>query len=188
MSPAKSDQEETVDADLETGEDMKLPLQEGGDLDDLMLRAHEVGGRGHGGEDDADGEKDLVQGVGIVKANVEGAFQNHPGQRRNDKGCGQADQKRHAPSVQHHDRDIAAQHGEGTMGQIDEVHDAQGDAEPEGQQEQQGPIGNPVKKDCQHRISLTSRTDLYMPAGGTEAIWSNSTLNRCPPWRFTSRK
>ena len=67
MTPQNADQEETVDADVEAGEDVELPLQEGRDLDDLVLRAHEIGGHGHGREDDADRKEHLVQRARVVK-------------------------------------------------------------------------------------------------------------------------
>ena len=186
---AECQEEEAVDADVKAGEDVELSLQERGDLDDLVLGPHEIGGHGHGSEDDADRKKHLIQRARVVETAVEGAFEYHPCEGRYDKGHGQAIEEGNAPPVQHHDSDVSAQHGECAVGKIDEVHDAERDAEADGEQEEQRPGRNSIEQDRQHG-NLNRRLDgptQNLPSGGTAGMRSNSTLNRWPFTRFTSR-
>ena len=149
---AKTHQEKAINTDVKAREDVELPLQELRDLDDPVLRTHKIGGRGHRCEYNADREKHLIQGTRIVKTRVEGALQHHPRERRYNEGHRQTIEEGHTPTVHQYDGNVAAQHGERAVRQVDEVHDAEGDTEADGEQKQERPGCNSIEQDGQHGI------------------------------------
>jgi hypothetical protein len=73
-------------------------------------------------------------------------------QGRNYERDGQTIEKRYTPAVEHHYSHITAQHRECTMGEIDKIHDAEGDAQTEGEQEKQRAERDSIEKNRQHGI------------------------------------
>jgi hypothetical protein len=130
--------------------DLGAAAQPAGQLHDLLGGTHEVVGRGHGHEGQADGEQHLVQVGPVVERAIQRALQHRPQQRRAGEGDGQADQEGHAEPLHQHDRDVAAGHGEGAMGQVDEIHQAHGHRQAHREDEQQHPVGDAVEEDGEH--------------------------------------
>jgi len=63
----------------------------------------------------------------------------------------QGGQERPLQIVHQRDGDVAAEHGEAAVRQVDEVHHPQRHRQPHRQQEQQHPVGKPVEQDARER-------------------------------------
>jgi hypothetical protein len=117
-----------------------------GQLHVLLAAAHGVVHRGHGHEGQADGEQHLVEVRLAVHGAVDRAFQQRAQQRGGDKGRRQAGQEGPARLLHQQHQHVAAGHGKGAVGQVDEVHQAHGHGQPEGQHEQQHAVGDAVEQ------------------------------------------
>src|SRR4029078_10660889 len=86
-----------------------------------------------------------------------------------------------------HERDqqVAADHREHAVGQVDESHHAQRDRQTHRDEEQQHPVGDAVEEDGRH--GLRPARPAYLRGSLTLVNWSNSTLYSLPPTFFTSR-
>ena len=74
-------------------------------------------------------------------------------QSRHDKGDRKRRQEGNARAVHQQRRDIAANHREGSMREVDEIHQPQRYGEPAAEHEQQHAIGDAIEQDRQH-VSL----------------------------------
>ena len=86
--------------------------------------AEQIIGDRHRHEHQADGEQHLIERAGAIEAAIERALEHDADQRRDDEGERQRRQERHAGAVHQQRGDIAAEHGEGAVGEVDEVHQA----------------------------------------------------------------
>jgi hypothetical protein len=121
-----------------------------GQLHVLLRRAHEVVDGGHGHEGEADGKQHLVEVRLAVHGPVERAFQQGPGQSDDDEGERQAGQERQAELLHREHREVSAGHGEGTVREVDEVHQPERHGESDCQHEEQHAVGDAVEKNGQH--------------------------------------
>src|SRR5262249_31522835 len=97
-----------------------------------------------------DREQDLVEMVLVVDVDVERALEQRADERRHQKRNRKPGKERQAGPVYQDESDIAACHGEGAMGEIDEIHEAEGDRKPACQHEQQHAVGDAVEQNGQH--------------------------------------
>ena len=133
--------------------DLDIAFERFRHVDDLRARAHEIIDARHRHEDEADGEHDLFEMWLVVEMDIERALEKGAGRRGDDEGDGQAPEQRKAEALHQHDGDIAARHGEGPVGEVDEVHEAERDRQAHRQHEQQHAIGEAVEKHRQHMMS-----------------------------------
>ena len=113
--------------------------------------------------------------AGAIEPAVQRPFQHRADQGRGDEGERQSKQEGHAPAVHRRDGDIAADHGEGTMGQIDEIHQAQGDRQSDADQEEQAPIRKSVEQNPQEWGKHVINPPAYLPKP------PSPTLSTFPP-------
>ena len=92
---ADHDDEQAVAADADA-EKFELPLQHARELDEHLLRAHDVVDRRDRHEDEADGEQHLVEMALAVDVHIERALEQRPDQRGDEEGDGQPGEERHA--------------------------------------------------------------------------------------------
>ena len=114
-------------------------------------RAHHVVDGRHRHEDKPDREQHLIEVAAGVDMHIERALEEGADRRRHHESERQAERKRHAQAIDQDDRAIAAGHGEGAVGEIDEIHQAERDGQAARQHEQQHAVGNSVEQDRQHR-------------------------------------
>ena len=140
--------------------------QIGRQLDRLLHRPEDVGRGRHRHEHDADREQALVEIAGPVEAPVERALEHHARRRRREKRQRQGGEERPAQRVDQRHGDVAAEHGEAAVRQVDEVHHPQRHRQPHRQQEQQHPVGEAVEQDAEgrgdHRHAASSRPALVL--------------------------
>src|SRR5262245_1630664 len=164
---ADHDDEQAVTPDADA-EDLEPPLQGARDIDENLLRAHHAVDGGDRHEHEPDGEKHLLEVALAVDVGVERAFEQCADERGGHEGDGGPRKERHAPAVDQDQRDVAARHGEGAMGQVDEVHQPERDRKAAGQHEQQHAVGDAVEENCQHgRPPSPARRSLPYTDGGT---------------------
>ena len=131
----------------------------------MLLRADEIVDRRHRHEDQADGEEHLVEMAPLVDMDIEGALEEEPDERAGDEDQRQGEEEIHAPAIDQEHADEAAGHGEGAMGEVDEIHDAERDGESDCKDEQDHPIGDAVEEDRQHgrrshRVARMERSEI----------------------------
>jgi len=126
-------------------------LQPAGHRRRLLLGAVEPGEGGDRDEDDADGEQALVEVARAVQAPVERALQHDARGGRREEGRGEGGEERPAEAVRERHGDIAADHGEAAVRQVDEVHHAQRHRQADREQEEQHPVGEAVEQDAEER-------------------------------------
>ena len=145
-----ADQEQPVFAEAEA-EHVDRAAQIGRRFDGLLGRAEDVGGDGDGNESEADGEQHLVEIAGAVKPAVEHAFERDADHRRGQESHRQRRQERPVEVVHQRDGDVAAEHGEGAVRQVDEIHQPERHRQPDRQHEQQHAVGDAVEQDTEDR-------------------------------------
>jgi hypothetical protein len=84
--------------------------------------------------------------AGPVQAPIERALEQPAHRRRAQEGQRQRRQERHAGAVHQHHGHIAAEHGKGAMGQVDEVHQPHGHGQANADQEQQAAVRQAVEQ------------------------------------------
>ena len=144
---------------------MKLPESHGGRLTWLRLVAEQEIGDRHGHQHEADGEQDLVERACAIEPAIEGALEDDAENRGDEKRDRQGDEERRAEARHHQRRDIAADHGEGAVGEVDEIHQPQRHRKPARQHEQQHPIGDAVEQNGQHAPFPARAASLSLLAG-----------------------
>ena len=82
--------------------------------------------------------------------------EQRPQQRNAEKGNRQANQKGDIQPLHQQHGEVAADHGEGAMRQVDEIHQPHGHGQADGQDEQEHPVGDAVEEDGQHGEGLLS--------------------------------
>jgi hypothetical protein len=115
--------------------------------DRLLHRAEEPGRDRRRHEDDADGEQDLVEFAGPVEPAKQRTLNDDAEDGRRYKGSRQSDHEGKAELAHDDDGHVAAQHAEGTVRQVDEIHHAQRHRQAHRQDEQKHPEGEPVEED-----------------------------------------
>src|SRR5262245_44035352 len=149
-------------------EDLEPALQGARDIDENLLRAHHAVDGGDRHENEPDGEQHLLELALAVDVGVERALEQCADERGGHEGDGETGEERHAGLVDQDEGDVAARHGEGAMGEVDEVHQPERDRQPAGQHEQQHAIGDAVEENCQHgRPPSRARRSLPYTDGGT---------------------
>ncbi len=156
---ADHDDHQPVAPDPDT-EDIELALQHGRDVDELLRGAHDVIDPGHRHEDEADGEQHLIEMALGIDMDIERALEHGPERGPEQESERQAEQERHAQAVHQHDRDVAARHREGAVGEVDEIHQAERDRQPAGEHEEQHPVGNAVEQNGHARPSARAGAGL----------------------------
>ena len=126
------------------------PLSQAGRLNLLRLVAEEIIGDRHRHQDEADGEQHLIERACAVEPPIERALERDAEDRRNEKGRGQGREEGHAGAVHHQRRHVAADHREGAVGEVDEIHQPQRHRQSARQHEQQHAVGHAVEQDGQH--------------------------------------
>ena len=124
------------------------------DHHELLRRAHHVVDRRHRHEHEADREQHLLEMAPGVDVDIERALEQRADRGGHDESERQRGEERHAQPVDEDHRDVAAGHGEGAVGEIDEVHEAERDRQPARQHEQQHAVGDSVEQDGQHGWGL----------------------------------
>ena len=144
-----ADQEQPIDAEGEP-EDRHRAAQIGRHLHRLLDRAVDVGGDRDRHEDEADGEQHLVEIARAVEAAVEHALEHDADERGGEERERQRREERPPETVHQRDGDVAAEHREGAVREVDEIHHPQRHRQPDRQQEQQHPVGEAVEQDADH--------------------------------------
>ncbi len=142
------DQEQPVFAERQA-EHADRAAQEGGRLDRLLQRAVDIGCDRDRDEGDADGQQHLVEVGGAVQAAVENTLEHDARRRRGEEGRRQGRQERPVILVYQGDGDVAAEHGEGAVRQIDEIHQPERHRQADRQHEQQHAVGQAVEQDTE---------------------------------------
>ncbi len=81
-----------------------------------------------------------------IEMAVERSLEHDADRSRRDEGERQRGEERPAHPVDQDHADIAAGHGEGAVGEVDEVHQAERDREPASEHEQQHAVGNAIEQ------------------------------------------
>ncbi len=180
---ADRDQEQAVDADIESRQ-RDLPAQEVGQGQRLLLGAEEVMRRGDGHEHQTDREQHLVEMRRAVQTAVQRALEHDA-----DGGAGQGDdgqgrEKRDPRTRQQDDADIAAEHREGAVREVDEVHQPQRHRQAHADQKQQHARRDTVEKNRHDASSAGVRgVPLHqgcLPGSLKSGTLSNSTFCNLP--------
>ncbi len=130
----------------------------------LRLIADEVGGDRHRHQHETDGEQDLIERACAIEPPIERTLERNAENGRNDEGRRQRGQERNAGAVHHERRHVAADHREGAVGEVDEIHQPQRHRQPAREHEQQHPVGHAVEQDGQH-AATPGRTRLRPQTG-----------------------
>ncbi len=154
---ADQDQEEAIGADLDT-EQGGLPAEIIRHLHQTKLRSPDIGGTRHRHQRQADGEQHLAQLRRAVETPVEGRLEARADRADAEEGDRQRYQERPTQRIGDRDGKIAAQHGEGAMRQIDEIHHAHGDRKPDRHDEQKDAVGQAVEHEKKKLLRHMSRT------------------------------
>src|SRR5262245_7038532 len=148
-NPAEHYDQQAVTPDPHA-EDLEPALQGARDIDENLLRAHHAVDGGDRHEDEPDREQHLLELALAIDVGVERALEQCADQRGGHESDGETGEERHAGLVDQDEGDVAARHGEGAMGEVDEVHQPERDGKPAGQHEQQHAVGDAVEQNCQH--------------------------------------
>jgi hypothetical protein len=116
----------------------------------LLDRTVEIGRDGNGDEGQSDGEQYLVEIACPIKPAIEHALEHDAHQRGPEKRERQRRKERPLEIVHQRDGDIAAEHRESAVREIDEIHHPEGHGQPDRQQEQQHAVGKAVEQDADH--------------------------------------
>jgi hypothetical protein len=141
-------------------EDLELALQHARDVDELLRGAHDVIDPRHRHEDQADGEQHLIEMALGIDMDIKRALEHGAERGAEQEGERQPEEKRHAQAVHQHDRDVAARHRESAVREVDEIHQAERDRQPAGEDEQQHPVGNAVEQNGHARPSARAAARL----------------------------
>ena len=93
----------------------------------LVLRADQQRHRGDRDEDEADGEQHLVELGRPIEPGIEQSLEHDADGGDDDEPERERGHEAEPPAPHAQHDDVAAQHGEGAMGEIDEAHQAHGD-------------------------------------------------------------
>ena len=126
-----------------------LAEQVGGQRQRLLPRAPEIGRRGHRHEREADGEEHLVEVARAVEPAVERALHHHAGGGHAEEGERQRREEGHAPAHHQPHREVAAEHREGAVREVDEVHQPHRHRQAEADQEEQASVCDAVEDHAQ---------------------------------------
>jgi hypothetical protein len=143
-----ADQEQPVHAER-LAHDRDGAAQVGRNIQGLLDGAVDIGRDRHGDEDDADRQQALVEIGRPVEAPVKHALEHHAHGRRRYERQRQRGQERPAERVRQGHGDIAAEHGEAAMRQVDEIHHPERHRQPDRQEKQQHPVGKAVEQDAE---------------------------------------
>ena len=160
---ADHDDHQPVAADADA-EEIELALERRRQLDEDPRRSHDVVDRRHRHEGQADREQHLVEMAAGVEMAVERALQHHADRGARDKGQRQRRKERPAGIVDQYRADVAAGHGEGAMGEIDEIHQPERHRQPAGEHEQQHAVGDTVEQDGEQRGHVSRVSDVRSDA------------------------
>ena len=167
---------------MPTPSKLEAALQIGRQMDLLRLVAEQIVGGGHRHEHEADGEQHLIERARAIEAAIERALQHDADQRGDEEGERQRREERHAGAVHQQRRDIAAEHGEGAVREVDEVHQPQRHGEAAAQHEQQHAVGDAVEQDGQHeRVVARGSSPLRARAGVRRVGTSAASYRLRPP-------
>ncbi len=136
---------------------MDRPAQVVRQVHRLLDGAVDIGDHGDRDEHEPDGEQALVEIARPVKPVEHRALEHDADRGRCDEGDGQGGQERPSHAVHQRDRDIAADHAEGAVREIDEVHHPERHRQPDRQQEQQHAVGKAVEQDAECRCNHCGR-------------------------------
>ncbi len=96
----------------------------------------------------ADGQQHLIEIAGAIELAIQEAFEHHAHQSRCQKGHRQRGKKRPAEAIDQRHGDVTAEHREGAMREVDEIHHAERDRQADRQQEQQHAVGKAVEQNA----------------------------------------
>ena len=139
------DQEDAVGAVLQEAE-IDLAAQSRRQLQGLAFRADHDDGAGDENKNQPDGEENLVELAGAVEPPIERSLQHHADRRGGDKAERQGGGEAEMRAVHRQHDHIAAEHGEGAVGEVDEAHQPHGDGQPDRDDEQHGAGGQPAQQ------------------------------------------
>ena len=141
------DQEQPIGAEIDA-EHADLARQVRRQLHRLLAGAEEIGRRCHRHERKADGEQYLVELHALVQPAVEHAFEQCSDGAAHHERDRQRRKEWHAEARHRDHAQVAAQHREGAMRKVDEVHQAERDRQSYADDEQQRAIGDAVEQDA----------------------------------------
>jgi hypothetical protein len=124
------DQEQAVDPESEA-EHRHRAAQIAGHLHRLLDRAVHVGRHRHCDEREPDGEKDLVELARPVESAVQDTLEQDADDGGGQKRERQGREKRPLEIVHQGDGDVAAEHREGAVREVDEIHHPERDRQPD---------------------------------------------------------
>src|SRR3954453_1732609 len=124
-----------------------------------------------------------------VEMTIERTLQHHADGSAYDERQRQRGKERPAELIDQHRADIAAGHGEGAVGEVDEVHQPQRDGEPASQHEQQHAVSDAVEQDGEQRghqvdLSKTANLKFFVVMAGLVLLESTpftAVILRCSP-------
>ena len=139
------DEEQPVDGEVEPHEADRA-VQIGRQVHRLLVRSVDIGRRCDRDEHDADGQQALIEFAGVIKSPEEHALEHDAGRGGGDERDRQRREERPAECVHQRDGDVAAEHGEAAVRQVDEIHHPERHRQPDRHQEQQHPVGEAVEQ------------------------------------------
>ena len=126
--------------------------QFGRERDRLQRRAEEVVGDADDAEGDADRHQHLRELAAVVDPPEKQALERNGDEDGAGDGEDDADGVSEAEVAGRIGRDVAADHGEGAMGQVDQPHQAHGQRQADADDEQRHAVGEGVEGDAQRGL------------------------------------
>src|SRR5262249_16153160 len=128
---------------------IECPPQERWGLYGLLGSAKQIGGYRYRPERDSDGEQHLIEVARPIEPAIENAPERKPCRCRGDESYRQRCKKRPAKIVDQRRGQVAAEHGEGTMRKIDEIHQPERHGQANRQHEKQHAVSNAIEQDAE---------------------------------------
>src|SRR3984957_19620978 len=139
------DQENAVGAILQEAE-IDLAAQSGRQLQGLAFRTDYEDGAGDEKKNQPEGEQHLVELAGPVEPPIERSLQHHADGGGGDKAERERGGEAEMRAVHRQHDHVAAEHGKGAVGEVDEAHQPHGDGQPDRDDEQHGAGGQSAQQ------------------------------------------
>ena len=159
MTPQTRDDEQAVDANPDAMH-FDAPAEPGGQINLLRFVAEQVIRDRHRHQHKSDGEQHLIERACAIEPPIERALERDAEDCRNEEGRRQGREERNAGAVHHQRRHVAADHREGAVGEVDEIHQPERHRQSCCKHKQQHAVRHAVEQDRQHRGSPPSPSGL----------------------------
>ena len=142
---ADDDQKDAVGAVVNNAE-IELPLQRLRQGQRLVLRADQQRDRRDDDEHEPDAEQHLVELGRAIEPGIEQALEHDADRSDGDEAERERGREAQPPAPHAQHDDVAAEHREGAVREVDEAHQAHGDGQPDRHDEQHHPGGEPAEQ------------------------------------------